>query len=165
MKRKYLILFSLSGLIISLDQLLKHWFYVTLPEGVEHRLIPNLVSLTHRHSVGFAFGLLRSPPERFRELFLLGVPAFALILVVLIFIKLRDNQTTTSLALTSIFSGAIGNLIDRVQHGFVIDFLDIKLGDRLLLPALNIADFAIIMGVAILLLSTVRHEVRGQSRE
>ncbi len=160
MKQKYLILFSLSGLTLSLDQLLKHFFHAGYPEGFSREVIPGFLSLTHRHSVGFAFGLLQSAPERFHQLFLLGVPAFALVLIVLIFIKLRDNQLTTSIALTTIFSGAVGNLIDRIQFGYVIDFLDVHLGDVIQLPSLNIADTAIITGVMIMLFNTIRQEIK-----
>lgn len=162
MKQKYLILFSLSGLILSMDQLLKQWFHANYPEGAHEQLVPGFIALTHRRSIGFAFGLLESPPERFRQLFLIGVPAFALILIVLIFIKLHDNQIGTSIALTTIFSGAIGNLIDRIQFGYVVDFLEIRLGSLLVLPTLNIADAAIVSGVAILLANTLRQEWAGK---
>ncbi|MBI1862373.1 MAG: signal peptidase II [Deltaproteobacteria bacterium] len=159
MKRKYLILFSLSGLIITLDQLTKQWFENRLTENAGHDLIPGLLTLTHRHSVGFAFGLLQTTPERFHTLFLLGIPAFALVLIVLIFIKLRDNQMVTSVALTAILSGAVGNLIDRIQLGYVVDFLVVRLGSKELLPALNVADSAIICGVLLMLINTVRQEI------
>lgn len=163
MKRKYLILFSLSGLIISLDQLSKQWFESKFAENTGQDLIPGLLSLTHRHSVGFAFGLLQIAPEKFHNIFMLGIPAFALVLIVLIFIKLRDNQMATSIALTAILSGAIGNLIDRVQMGYVIDFLSIRFGKFDPLPAINVADSAIIFGVVLMLVNTVRQEI-GRAR-
>lgn len=132
--------------------------------GKGREIIPGVLSVVHRHSSGFAFGLLNSPPEKFHQLFLLGVPAFALVLVILIFIKLRDDQLTTSIALTTIFSGAIGNLIDRLQFGYVIDFLDIGFFGGVKLPSLNVADAAIITGVVIMLVNTIRQQVRDGYR-
>lgn len=134
-------------------------FFLKYPEGTGSDFIPGFVTLTHRHSRGFAFGLLKSAPEQFHELFMLGIPAFALVLIVLIFIKLRDDQMTTSVALTAIFSGAIGNLIDRLQFGYVIDFIDLKMGPFFTLPALNLADAAIICGVVIMLVSTLKNDL------
>jgi signal peptidase II len=158
MKQKYLILFSLSGFILSCDQLTKHLVHSKLAPGVRHWLIPGLMSLSHTRNAGFAFGLLEKVPQSLQEVFFIGIPVFALILIVLIFIKLQDNQMLTSLALTSILGGATGNLLDRIQYGYVIDFLDFHLGSSIKLPAFNIADFAIIAGVALMFYNTLRQE-------
>jgi signal peptidase II len=158
MKQKYLILFSLSGFILSCDQLTKHLVHGHIAPGVRHWLIPGLVSLAHTRNAGFAFGLMEKVPPSLQEVFFIGIPVFALILIVLIFIKLQDNQMLTSLALTSILGGATGNLLDRIQYGYVIDFLDFHLGPSVKLPAFNIADFAIIAGVALMFYNTLRQQ-------
>ena len=135
------------------------WFETHFAENTGQVVIPGLLSLTHRHSVGFAFGMLQATPERFHNLFMLGIPAFALILIVLIFIKLRDNQMVTSVALTAIFAGAIGNLIDRITLGYVIDFIAFHIGGNESFPALNVADSAIICGVLLMLINTIKQEI------
>jgi signal peptidase II len=163
LKQKYLILFSLSGLILALDQLSKLWFHTRMEEGFAREIIPGVFALTHRRSSGFAFGLVHSMPEPFHGVFLIGIPLFALILIILIFIKLRDGQMGTSLALTTIFSGAVGNLLDRIRYGYVVDFFLLKAGDFFTLPALNIADAAIVTGIVVMLVNTLRQQEMGSS--
>ncbi|MBI4405475.1 MAG: signal peptidase II [Deltaproteobacteria bacterium] len=157
MKRKYLILFSLSGLILCLDQLTKHLVKMNL-EGGSISLAEPFLSLRYVPNSGFAFGLFHRVPEPLKDVFFIGVPIFALILIVLIFIKLQDNQMMTSIALTSILGGAVGNLIDRIHHGYVIDFLDVHWGNIFHLPPSNVADFAIIIGVLIMFLTTLMQD-------
>lgn len=157
MKQKYLILFSLSGLVLSCDQLTKYFVHTHLPLGEARSVIPGLVALVYTRNNGFAFGMLQKAPPSLQEIFFIGVPVFALILIVLIFIKLRDNQMLTSIALTTILAGAIGNLVDRLQYGFVIDFLDIFWGSAHL-PPFNIADCSIIIGVLLMFINTLKQE-------
>lgn len=105
---------------------------------------------------GFAFGLLKKAPNHLQDIFFIAVPIFALILILLIFIKLRDGQMLTSLALTCILGGAVGNLLDRLKFGFVIDFLDIHYKDTYHLPPLNVADISIVIGVAMMFYGTMK---------
>ena len=158
MKQKYLVLFSLSGLILSLDRLTKHWVHTHWFEGVTLPVIPGLLSFTRAHNNGFAFGLLKSASNTLQEIFFIAVPIFALVLIVLIFIKLQDEQMGTSVALTTIFSGAVGNLLDRFRYGYVVDFLKIHWQDKLSFPAFNIADCAILFGVIIMFVNTLKQD-------
>lgn len=154
MKQKYLILFSLSGLILCCDQFTKQWVRTNLVMGERHELFP-FATLVYTTNSGFAFGLMQKAPSPLQNIFLIGLPAFALILIILIFIKLQDNQMMTSLALTSILGGALGNLIDRMRFGYVIDFLDLHfLG--LTIPAFNLADASILAGLLLMFYSTLR---------
>ena len=155
MKRKYLILFSLSGLVLSCDQLTKHLALIFLKPEQAEPILPGLISLFLAKNNGFAFGLLQRAPETLQSMFFIAIPVFALVLIILIFIKLRDNQMLTSLALTTIFGGAMGNLVDRLQHGYVIDFLDVHWQDKFHLPPLNVADISIVVGVLIMFTSTL----------
>lgn len=154
MKRKYLILFSLSGLMLSSDQLVKHLVHAHFALGESHPLIASLLALKYTRNNGFAFGILQKAPASLQNIFFIGVPIFALILIVMIFIKLQDNQMLTSIALTTILAGAIGNLVDRLQYGYVIDFLDFHWRDAFHLPPFNIADCSIVLGVGMMFLNT-----------
>lgn len=158
MKRKYLILFSLSGLVLCFDQLTKFLTIKNLAENAERVVVPGLVSLIHTRNNGFAFGLLQKAPASLQDIFFIAIPVFALVLIILIFIKLRDDQIATSVALTSILAGAIGNLIDRLQHGYVVDFLKVHWQDNFSLAAFNIADASIIVGVVIMFVNTLLQE-------
>lgn len=157
MKTKYLILLSLTGFIISIDQLTKQ-VIVKLTESSEYHqtLIPGILEVVLSKNSGIGFGFVqRMPVTELDELFFIGIPVFALILIVLIFIKLRDNQMMTSVALTTILGGAIGNLIDRIHYGYVIDYLKLNLGVWQGLPPFNVADISIMMGVLIMFLHTL----------
>lgn len=154
MKQKYLILFSLSGLILSLDQLSKHWARTTLVIGERNEFLP-FATLVYSTNHGFAFGLLQKAPSSLQNLLIIGLPAFALILIILIFIKLQDNQMMTSVALTTILGGAVGNLLDRLRYGYVVDLLDFHVGG-FRIPAFNIADISILIGLILMFYSTLR---------
>lgn len=165
MKQRYLILFSLSGLILSLDQCLKLFVQSNWQLGAEHPFISGFLAGVLRHNNGFAFGMLQRAPREFQDIFFIAVPAFALVLIVLIFIKLQDNQMLTSVALTTIFSGAIGNLLDRIKYGFVVDFLQFQWHGKWVFTPFNLADISILVGVSLMFLNTVRQNSKYQSGE
>ncbi len=97
--------------------------------------------------------MIQRAPDSLRDVFFIGIPVFALVLIVMIFIKLQDNQMLTSVALTTLLAGAVGNLIDRVQYGHVLDFLQLTaLGWEF--PPFNIADASIIIGVVLMVWNT-----------
>jgi signal peptidase II len=162
LKRKYLILFSLSGLVLTFDQLTKYLVLSRADLEFGRPIIPGFLSLILAKNNGFAFGFLRKAPHSLQEIFFIAVPVFALILIVLIFIKLRDDQMLSSIALTTILGGAIGNLIDRLQYGYVIDFLDFHWQETHL-PPFNVADLSIITGVILMFVSTLTQ--KGEANE
>ncbi len=160
MKRKYLILFSLSGFIVALDQLTKTWALLTLDAGEEITLLGRWLTLVRAQNSGFAFGLIQRAPDSLKDVFFIGIPVFALVLIVLIFIKLQDEQLFTSVALTTLLAGAMGNLIDRVQYGHVLDFIRLEVGGWAL-PVFNVADISIFLGVALMVINTFRKPGMG----
>lgn len=155
MKRKYLILFSLSGLVLCCDQLTKLWVSAKYPLGFRSTWISGFLTLVHTENVGFVFGLLQGASPSIKQVFIVGLPTFALVLIVMIFIKLQDDQMLTSVALTTILGGAVGNLIDRLQRGYVVDFLEFRIGDLFTATPMNIADISILTGVVLMFLNTL----------
>ena len=162
MKRKYLILFSLCGLVLSFDQLTKYIAKNLIGSENAFEILPGFMRFVNIENNGFAFGLLKKAPNHLQDIFFIAVPIFALILILLIFIKLRDGQMLTSLALTCILGGAVGNLLDRLKFGFVIDFLDIHYKDTYHLPPLNVADISIVVGVAMMFYGTIKQTQEEQ---
>lgn len=160
MKQRYLILFSLSGLILSIDQLFKQIVLSSWQNQVEKIIVPGFLTGILKQNNGFAFGFLQHAPKQLQEIFFIAVPVFALVLIVLIFIKLQDGQMLTSVALTTIFSGAIGNLLDRIKYGHVVDFLQFQVGKKTVLPPFNIADIAILFGVFLMFVNTFKNTKR-----
>jgi signal peptidase II len=155
---KYLLLLITLLLGISLDQWTKHLVHAKFYWGQSVAIIADFFSLTYVRNSGAAFGLMHRAPAWFRDPFFLIVPSLALIIISVIFHKLRKEQKLTAFALSLILSGAIGNLIDRVRFGFVIDFLDFHWKNSYHFPAFNVADSCVVVGVALLFIQSLLDE-------
>ena len=113
-------------------------------------IVDGFFSLTYVRNTGAAFGIFAGSHEVFRLPFLIGVSILAIGFILVMLKRLRDDATGLVTALTFILGGAIGNLIDRVRHGEVIDFLDVYYSNYHW-PAFNLADSFITVGVTITL--------------
>jgi signal peptidase II len=111
-------------------------------------LIDGLFSLTYIRNTGAAFGIFAGSAAAFRLPFLIVFSLVAVGFVVMMLRRLPENQTGLITALAFIIGGAVGNLIDRIAYGEVIDFLDVYWG-RYHWPAFNLADSFITVGVLI----------------
>lgn len=156
--RKYLILLSTTGLVVSVDQLTKNVVTNHFRLGETQPLLQNLLSLTRVHNSGAAFGLLATLPPNLREPFFFLVPAFVLAIIFFVIYRLREHQAMSAQALALIVGGAFGNLADRIRLGFVIDFVDVHWNNGWHFPAFNVADAAITFGVALLLLGMLQEK-------
>ena len=115
-------------------------------------MIPGYFNLTYVRNPGAAFGIFRESLGNLREYFFLAMPPLAMITILAILRGVPSNDRLQILALSSIFGGAIGNYLDRIRFGFVIDFLDFHWQSKYSWPAFNVADSAIVVGVGVLLL-------------
>lgn len=148
----YVLVALVSFLIIASDQLSKFYILNTFTPGEVLAVIPNLFNLTLTFNPGAAFGLWGQMGDGWRQL-ILGVTTCAALGVVFYFLRqpaYRNKLAQTALA--CILGGAVGNIIDRLRHnGTVVDFLDFYWGNAHW-PAFNVADSAICIGVALLIL-------------
>ena len=147
---KYLILGVISVVVLVLDQWTKHLVHTRFQWGETVPIIESFFSLTYVRNSGAAFGLLHRAPAWFRDPFFIVVPVLAMFVILYIFHKLTERQKWTAVALSLILSGAVGNLIDRLRFGYVIDFLDFHWKEAYHWPAFNVADSAIVVGVGIM---------------
>ncbi|MBI5286631.1 MAG: signal peptidase II [Deltaproteobacteria bacterium] len=145
----YRTLLWVSAVVILLDQLTKAIISNTLALHQSIEVIPGFFNITHIRNPGVAFGLLKGS-GRLRLAVLLIVSSVALAVVVYLYRKAEDKVLAFALSLVA--GGAVGNLIDRMRFGEVVDFLDLHLGSYHW-PAFNIADSAITIGVILTLLS------------
>jgi signal peptidase II len=120
-------------------------------------LIESFFHLTYVRNKGAAFSFLSHASWRLP--FFITVSIVASLVILIAFRKLRDDQKLAHSALALIFSGAVGNLIDRVRLGEVIDFLDVH-WYRHHWPAFNVADSLICVGVFLLAIDMVLEEKR-----
>jgi len=147
---RYVILTLVSLGTIMLDQASKAHIMQTMRLHESIPVIPNLFSLTYIRNPGAAFGILASSSNGFRLLFFGFTSLFALALLGTIFFRLRQDDWVGHLSIAGILGGAIGNLLDRLRYGEVIDFLDFYL-EGYHWPAFNVADAAISVGVFFLI--------------
>jgi signal peptidase II len=165
MKKKYLWLAVISGVVIALDQLVKLYIHTSFHLGESTVVIPNFFNLTYVRNFGAAFGFLAEAHPSFREMFFLAMPPIALVIILMILRGVKDDDTKQIIALSCIFGGAIGNYIDRLRFRYVIDFLDFHLNNKYSWPAFNLADSAIVGGVCLLLLMMLIENKAAKSHE
>lgn len=164
--RKYLILLSLVGFVVSLDQLTKNAIVNNFKLGDSLAVIASFFNISRVHNPGAAFGLLANLPPEFRDPFFFVVPGATLVVILIVFYKLKENQMISVYALSSIVGGALGNLADRIRLGYVVDFLDFHWNSRWHFPAFNVADAAITLGVGLLITSMLyEKDAESSSRQ
>jgi signal peptidase II len=113
-------------------------------------IVDNFVHLTYLRNTGAAFGFLAGDRSVPRMAIFILISLIAIGCIVYLLKNLRPGRNTATFSLSLILGGAIGNLIDRLRLGEVIDFIDLH-WHRLHWPAFNIADSAITIGVILLL--------------
>ncbi|MBX3237789.1 MAG: signal peptidase II [Nitrospiraceae bacterium] len=148
---RYVLLGALSFVIIVLDQWTKLHVMDTMRLHESIPVVPNLFSITYIRNPGAAFGFLSSSSSSFRFIFFGITSVFALGLLGTILVRMPADEWMGQLSVAGILGGAIGNLLDRLRYGEVIDFLDFYVNGYHW-PAFNIADSAITVGVAFLIL-------------
>ena len=145
----------IGGGIIFLDQLTK---WVIMEMVTLHRTIPviqGLFNITHVQNPGGAFGFLATQSDTVRAVIFLFVSSLALIVIFYFYLQTpEETHALLKAGFALIFGGAVGNLVDRVRFGKVIDFLDFYVG-QYHYPAFNVADSAICVGVFIFILHVV----------
>ncbi len=137
----------LSLIVIVLDQVSKQWFEANFMLYEQMNVLPFFnLTLTYNHGAAFSF---LSDQSGWQRWFLSAVSAGVSIVLILWLRSIKQHERITALSLSLIIGGAVGNLIDRMLSGHVIDFLDFYIGQHHW-PAFNVADSAITIGVALM---------------
>ncbi len=141
---------ALGGLVVLLDQATKTWILATFTLHETLPVVPGWFHLTYVRNPGAAFGLFSGRAEAFRVPFFLAVTAVALVVIVVTAWRAEASRPWFLAALGLVWGGAVGNLIDRLRWGEVVDFLDVFWKTHHW-PAFNVADSAISVGVVLLI--------------
>jgi signal peptidase II len=149
-----------AAIIVALDQATKLYIDHSFRLYESVTVIKNLFNITYVRNQGAAFGILSE--SAYRIPFFIAVSLAASVGILWYLSRLGAGKKMAVFALSLIFSGAVGNLIDRIRLGEVIDFLDVH-WHQYHWPAFNVADSAITVGVALLLIDIWREE-RQQKR-
>lgn len=163
MKRRYRMLMLTAGAVFLLDQLTKAWIQKTIPvweRGFE--VISGFFDIVHVLNKGAAFGFLNSHDIDWQRPFFIVVTVIALGIVVMMARSREDEGSFYVYGLGLILGGALGNLLDRVRTGLVVDFLDFYVG-QWHWPAFNVADIALCLGAGALLVSFYQQRGRRVS--
>lgn len=152
---------SLFSLIVVLglvaDQASKLYIHVSMSLYQSIPVLDGLFNITYLRNKGAAFSFLANASWRIP--FFITVTLVAAVVILVVLRKLRADQRLAQVALAMIFSGAIGNLIDRIRLGEVIDFLDVY-WKSYHWPAFNVADSLICVGVALVAFDMLQEERR-----
>jgi len=147
----------LSGLVLILDQASK-WFMVSWLSLYETVAVIPFFNLTMAHNSGAAFSFLANAGGWQRWFF--TVIAIVVSIVIVVWLKrLTADARLEAISISLMLGGAVGNLIDRLMYGYVIDFLDFyNYFGSYHFPAFNIADSALCIGVTLLIIDTFKNK-------
>ena len=134
-----------------LDQITKIWVHKTLRLYESTPIVPQILDLHYIRNTGAAFGFLSGSHAGFRIPFFILVSFVAIGIILYLIHKHEESEVMMPLALSLVLGGAIGNLVDRIRQGEVIDFILIHY-KAFHWPAFNVADIAITAGVGLLVL-------------
>ncbi len=148
LQNKYVKLAWVAALVILVDQVSKALILNNLPMHQSVKVIEGLFDITHIRNPGGAFGLMANMSAATRMFVFLFLSSLAVGLLFYLYIKTPKTHSFLATGFAMIFGGAIGNLIDRIRFGNVVDFLDFYI-DKYHWPAFNIADSAITIGIFI----------------
>ena len=151
----------LSVVILLLDQATKAWALARLRPVAMIEVIPDFFRLTFATNRGVAFSLFADGPEGTAYI-LSAVALLAAVMVSCQQWRTPVGHQRMQWSLSLLLAGILGNLIDRVRFGEVIDFLDFHLAERYAWPTFNVADAVICIGAGLLAIELLREERRGR---
>lgn len=144
------------GLLVTagalLDQLGKYWAHTSIRPRMIVPVWEGFFELRYSLNTGAFFSFGSNLPDAFRRAFFIVAPTLALGLIVAVYRQTRITQRRQAWALCLLASGAVGNLIDRIRSGAVIDFLHLHYGEVFHWATFNIADIWIAAGLTLLIL-------------
>jgi len=150
---------AIAVAVVIVDQITKLWIMTTFALHEQLTVIPGFFDLVYVTNTGAAFGFLAGNKTWLRQAFFIAVAIAALIVIFFAYGHLKKQSRFFVYALGLIAGGAVGNLIDRLRFGAVVDFLDFYLGTHHW-PAFNAADSAISVGVGLFLLGTLLQHMK-----
>ncbi|MEN8135229.1 MAG: signal peptidase II [Thermodesulfobacteriota bacterium] len=154
----------IAAAVVFLDQMTKWWILSTFQLYESLPVIPGFFDLTFVVNTGAAFGMLAGEQNLWRQLFFITTTLVALVVLCFAFRQYRYEGRSYVIGIGLVGGGALGNLVDRLRFGHVVDFLDFSIRGHHW-PAFNVADSAITVGVAFFLLASFLEIRRERSSE
>jgi signal peptidase II len=154
MRNKY---YVLSAIILLLDHATKWLVRMHLDPHDPIVIVPNYIRFSHVQNSGVAFGLLQDYQAPWKPYALAAIAVVAVIVIMIYSARMPSSRILLQLALAVTAGGILGNFIDRIVHGFVTDFIEFHIKEVFHWPTFNVADSAITIGIALLLIDTVKN--------
>lgn len=145
-RARWPIFIGLAATVFIVDQLTKAWLVSTLSPGERLQIVGDYIRLIHSHNTGALFGLFRDQALFF------AVVSVGVVGAIVWFHHSSGRNTLLSIALGLLLGGALGNMADRFRIGYVVDFVDVGIGD-LRFYTFNVADSAISLAILLLLIT------------
>jgi signal peptidase II len=148
-----MLVFLWIPIVILLDQIVKLFIQQKMELNETIPIIPNVFHITYIRNKGAAFGILSSLPDIVRIPFFIIVGITFILFIIYYFDKILKQNFLIKFSFSLIIGGAIGNFIDRIRFGEVIDFIEVGINEKYKWPVFNLADSAITIGVLLLIFS------------
>lgn len=150
-------IFGISLFVLILDQLIKQFVQSNMTVFESISVIPNFFSITFVKNEGAAFSILNG-----NRIFLIGITILSLVMIYKICIKNKTINKLSIFIYSFLIGGILGNLLDRIIYGYVIDYLDFQIFSYDF-PIFNLADICIVIGCILLGIDVIREEVWKKS--
>jgi signal peptidase II len=154
LKNKY---YSVAFIILLVDYLTKWIVRVRLDPIQSVEIIPGYLRLSYWQNSGVAFGLFDAVASVWKPYILAALAVVAVVVIVVYGKHMPPERKLLRASLAIIIGGILGNFVDRIVRGYVIDFIDFHIYDTFHWPTFNVADSAITIGIALLLIDTVKN--------
>ena len=154
----------LTLVVVVLDRGTKAWFETQTVEGWRHQVAANFIYLVHSQNPGVAFGVLADSASIWTRAGLIAGSVVVISILAWMLVASRSGGALSASGLALLLGGATGNVTDRIMHGGVTDFFEVWLGSYRW-PAFNVADSAIAIGAALLIIDVLfgsRQQVQGK---
>lgn len=150
--------FLISFILVGMDQWVKYWTVANLALGESQPFIPSILSLTYIQNRGAAWSILEG-----QMLFFFVITLIAVSVITYLLIKYRTEHWLFLLGLSFVLAGALGNFIDRMRLGYVVDMFQTEF---ITFPIFNVADAALFIGVVGIFIYTIFEEkLKGKQNE
>ena len=150
---------GIALLVIVLDQITKWLILRDFQYGDSH-YVTSFFNIVRAHNTGAAFSFLAGA-SGWQRWFFVGLGAVAAVFIIWM-LRSHGGQRLFALALSLILGGAVGNVFDRLLHGYVVDFIQVHWSNQYFFPSFNVADSAITVGAVLLILDELMRVRRGR---
>jgi signal peptidase II len=162
MKNKY---YLAALLIFVIDHITKLLARSNLESGRMIEIIPGYLRLSYARNTGVAFGLFDALQSAWKPYILASLAIVALAVIIFYSMRMPRDRNLLQLALALTMGGILGNFLDRIIRGYVIDFVEFHIREKFYWPNFNVADSAISIGIVLLLIDTFIHPASEDASE